>query len=222
MELLNNEERELLTKYNRYLTKDKIQEPLKYSDIFIGKHDINNIPQQTQEKKIQNSKLHIKTSSANKRDQFKSILNELNNVQNRQLENIFKSSSVCEETQREKQINECEIQVVVNENVQQKTNKNSDRPEKQSKQQKSLPKEQIKKKQEQQPKKDRQIQSLQSTVEIQQQFNEKLLQQLNKLMQLKKIDNKFFYNLISKHVNECPNFGKRVKEEIKEILNQLL
>ncbi|CAD8197865.1 unnamed protein product [Paramecium octaurelia] len=221
MELLNNEERELLAKYNRYLTKDKTQEPLKYSDIFLGKHDLKDMPQQTKEKQIQNSKLQIKSSSANKRDQFKSIINELNNVQNRQLDNIFKSSSVCEESQREKQINQSEKQII-NENPQQKTNKNSDRPEKQTKQQKSLPKEQIQKKQDKKPKQNARVSSSQSTIEIQQQFNEKLLQQLNKLIQLKKIDNKFFFNLISKHVNECPSFGKRIKEEIKEILNQLL
>ncbi|CAD8208311.1 unnamed protein product [Paramecium pentaurelia] len=221
MELLNNEERELLAKYNRYLTNDKIQEPLKYSDIFIGKHDLKEIPQQTKEKQIQNSKLHIKSSSANKRDQFKSIINELNNVQNRKLDNIFKSSSVCEDTQREKQISQSEQQII-NQNPQQNTNKNSDRPKKQTKLQKSLPKDQIQKKQDKKQKQDTHVSSQQSTIEIQQQFNEKLLQQLNKLSQLKKIDNKFFINLISKHVNECPSFGKRIKEEIKEILNQLL
>ncbi|CAD8202553.1 unnamed protein product [Paramecium pentaurelia] len=221
MELLNNEERELLSKYNRYLTKDKIQEPLKYSDIFMGKHDLNEIPQKKEEKKIQNSKLHIKTSSASKCDQFKDIINELNNVQNKQLENIMKSSSVFEETQKEKQIEECEIQVF-NKITQQKTNKNSDRPEKQPKQQKSLSKEQMKKQQDNKPKKNINISDQQCTIEIQQQFNEKLLQQLNKLIQLKKIDNQFFLSLISKHINECPSFGKRLKEEIKEILNQLL
>ncbi|CAD8104839.1 unnamed protein product [Paramecium primaurelia] len=221
MELLNNEERELLSKYNRYLTKDKMQEPLKYSDIFMGKHDLNEIPQKKEEKKIQNSKLHFKTSSASKCDQFKDIINELNNVQNKYLENIMKSSSVFEETQKEQQIQECEIQVF-NKNTQQKTNKNSDRPEKQPKQQKSLSKEQIKKQQDNKPKKNINISDQQCTIEIQQQFNEKLLQQLNKLIQLKKIDNQFFLSLISKHINECPSFGKRLKEEIKEILNQLL
>ncbi|CAK65093.1 unnamed protein product (macronuclear) [Paramecium tetraurelia] len=233
MELLNNEEREMLAKYNRYLTNDKIQEPLKYSDIFMGKHDLNDIPQKTEEKKIQNQKLQIKTSSANKRDQFKNIINELNNVQSKQLENIFKSSSVFEETQKEKQYEECEVQVF-KDTTQQKTNKNSDRPEKQPKQSKSsksLSKEQIKKKQDSKPKKNMNPSNSQTTIEIQQEFNEyanysqsfrKLLQQLNKLIQLKKVDNKFFFSLISKHVNECPSFGKRLKEEIKEILNQLL
>ncbi|CAD8210556.1 unnamed protein product [Paramecium octaurelia] len=224
MELLNNEEREMLAKYNRYLTNDKMQEPLKYSDIFMGKHDLNDIPQKTEEKKIQNQKLQIKTSSASKRDQFKNIINELNNVQSKQLENIFKSSSVFEETQKEKQIEECEVQVV-KDTTQLKTNKNSDRPEKQPKQSKSsksLSKEQIKKKQDNKPKKNRNPQNSQTAIEIQQEFNEKLLQQLNKLIQLKKVDNKFFFSLISKHVNECPSFGKRLKEEIKEILNQLL
>ncbi|CAK66403.1 unnamed protein product (macronuclear) [Paramecium tetraurelia] len=215
MELLNNEERELLAKYNRYLTKDKTQEPLKYSDIFLGKHDLKDMPQQTKEKQIQNSKLQIKSSSSNNRDQFKSIINELNNVQNRQLGNIFKSQFQSNKLiYSEKQ--------VINENPRQITNKNLERPEKQTKQQKSLPKEQIQKKQDKKPKKNARVSSSQSTIEIQQQFNEKLLQQLNKLIQLKKIDNKFFFNLISKHVNECPSFGKRIKEEIKEILNQLL
>jgi hypothetical protein len=36
---------------------------------------------------------------------------------------------------------------------------------------------------------------------------------------MKKIDDNFFYNLVKKHLDECPQFGKRLKEEIKGVLN---
>ena len=70
----------MLAKYNQLLPTNKNQEPIKYSDVFIGKHDMETVPTLSKEKKIQNTKLSVKNTSASKKDQFKNIISELNNV----------------------------------------------------------------------------------------------------------------------------------------------
>ncbi|CAD8120279.1 unnamed protein product [Paramecium sonneborni] len=212
MELLNNQEKELLNKYNKYISNTKTQEPIKYSDIFVGKHDVD-VGQLQNEMKFQNAKMGYKTSQQSKRDEFKNIIQELRNsqIQKRENENrntIKNGQLMIDENQKQKQFEQ--IQKVLQKEC-------LDKPEKQVRQKSSLSQDYP----EQRNRQER-LDSKQSTIMIQKQFNEKLLQQLERLIQMKKIDSKFFYRMIKKHIEECPQFGKRVKEEIKELLNQLL
>ncbi|CAK63773.1 unnamed protein product (macronuclear) [Paramecium tetraurelia] len=211
MELLNNQEKELLSRYNKYISNTRTQETIKYSDIFVGKHDIG-VGQLRDEMKFQNTKMGIKSSSVTNRDEFKNIMSEMRNnqIQKRESEKKSKNknSQHIEDNSKQKQFEQNQ-KLVIKECV--------DKPEKQVRQKSALSQDypELKKRSDR-------ISSKQTTMDIQKQFNEKLLQQLERLIQMKKIDSKFFFCLIKRHIEECPQFGKRVKEEIKELLNQLL
>ncbi|CAD8111845.1 unnamed protein product [Paramecium primaurelia] len=210
MELLNNQEKELLSRYNKYIQNTNTQETIKYSDIFVGKHDID-VGQLKDQMKFQNTKMSVKSSSATKRDEFKNIMSELRNnqIQKRESVNTNKNSQLIEQNSKQKQFEQNQKQLIKECIL--------DKPEKQVRQKSTLSQDYP-----EQKKRSQRISSQQTTIEIQKQFNEKLLQQLERLIQMKKIDNKFFFCLIKKHIEECPQFGKRVKEEIKQLLNQLL
>ncbi|CAD8109640.1 unnamed protein product [Paramecium primaurelia] len=210
MELLNNQEKELLSKYKKYTSNTKTQEPTKYSDIFIGKHQIDDL-QLKDEIKFQNTKMSVKSSSDNQRNEFKNIMSQLRNSQiiKRENENRNQNSMLFEEISKQKQQNDQVQMFLVKECL--------DKPEKQVRQISSISQDYIEQKNIKEKMKSRQ-----STQDIQKQFNEKLLQQLERLIQKKKIDSKFLFCMIQKHIEECPQFGKRVKEDIKELLQQLL
>ncbi|CAD8205021.1 unnamed protein product [Paramecium pentaurelia] len=211
MELLNNQEKELLSRYNKYIQNTKTQETMKYSDIFVGKHEID-VGQLKDQMKFQNTKMSVKSSSATKRDEFKNIMSELRNnqIQKRESENRNKNSQLIVQNSKQKQFEQNQKLLIKKECL-------LDKPEKQVRQKSTLSQDYP-----EQKKRSQRISSKQTTIDIQKQFNEKLLQQLERLIQMKKIDNKFFFCLIKKHIEECPQFGKRVKEEIKQLLNQLL
>ncbi|CAD8207198.1 unnamed protein product [Paramecium octaurelia] len=162
--------------------------------------------------RFQNTKMGIKSSSGTNRDEFKNIMLELRNNQIQKRESDKKSknknSQLIEDNSKQKQFEQNQ-KLVIKECV--------DKPEKQARQKSALSQDYPESK-----KRSERISSKQSTLDIQKQFNEKLLQQLERLIQMKKIDSKFFFGLVKRHIEECPQFGKRVKEEIKVLLNQLL
>ncbi|CAD8112235.1 unnamed protein product [Paramecium sonneborni] len=187
MELLNHQEKELLKKYNNYISNTKIQESIKYSDIFVGNYYVN-VCQLQKEIKFKNVKMDFQTSSSTKRGEFKNIIQ------------VLRSSRRFKKREENDNINNNQLEVL---NEQMK--KNQDKPEKQVRHKSSLsqdyPEQQIRQEK---------LDSRQQTMMILKQFNEqqqqmnsqKLLSQLERLIQMKKIDNKFFYKDILKNAHK--------------------
>lgn len=45
------------------------------------------------------------------------------------------------------------------------------------------------------------------------------MEQIEKLFKIKQIDNTFLLRIVIRHLNECPTFGRTLKDELKEVLN---
>ncbi|KAM3136819.1 hypothetical protein pb186bvf_011078 [Paramecium bursaria] len=52
-------------------------------------------------------------------------------------------------------------------------------------------------------------------------YNEKLIEQVERLVSMKSIDNKFLLRVVKKHVNECPQFAKLLKSELQNTLSKI-